>query len=266
MAQISANERAALDTIRMAEGTWHGGGQQGYGTQFGGGQFDWRKGHPEQVVHSGGYASAAAGAYQFMPRTWKGVTKQLGADPRDFSPEAQDRAALQLMRNRGVDPTQPMTTGMLAKLSPEWASLPTAAGKSYYNQPVKGQKELLGFYGQRLGATPNPGNGASGTGASGTGASGAGATGTGIGMPPLPTMSAPLDLSGVIASLDDSIVRLKPPTATQPNPVLNALAGTLDELNAPLAAIRPQQSAPVAQTRMAASDDFMQPLLALTRR
>ena len=281
MAQISANERAALDTIRMAEGTWHGGGQKGYGTQFGGGQFDWRKGHPDRVVRSGGYASAAAGAYQFMPDTWKGVTKQLGADPRDFSPEAQDRAALQLIRNRGVDPTQPMTTGMLAKLSPEWASLPTAAGKSYYNQPVKGQKELLGFYSQRLGATgtgasgtgatgtsatPNPGNGASGTGASGTGATGAGATGTGIGMPPLPTMPAPLDLSGVIASLNDSIVRPKPPTATQPNPVLNALAGTLDELNAPLAAIRPQQSAPVAQPRMAASNDFMRPLLALTRR
>jgi len=257
MAQISANERAALDTIRMAEGTWHGGGQKGYGTQFGGGQFDWRKGHPDQVVRSGGYASAAAGAYQFMPDTWKGVTKQLGADPRDFSPEAQDRAALQLIRNRGVDPTQPMTTGMLAKLSPEWASLPTAAGKSYYNQ---------GTGATGTSATPNPGNGATGTGASGAGASGTGATGTGIGMPPLPTMPAPLDLSGVIASLNDSIVRPKPPTATQPNPVLNALAGTLDELNAPLAAIRPQQSAPVAQTRMAASHDFMQPLLALTRR
>lgn len=276
MAQISANERAALDMIRMAEGTWHGGGQKGYGTMFGGGQFDWSKGHPDRVVRSGGYASAAAGAYQFMPDTWKGVTKQLGVSASDFSPEAQDRAALQLIRNRGVDPTKPMDTAMLAKLAPEWASLPTAAGKSYYNQPVKGQKELLGFYSQRLGATgtgasgtgatPNPGNGATGTGASGAGASGTGATGTGIGMPPLPTMPAPLDLSGVIASLNDSIVRPKPPTATQPNPVLNALAGTLDELNAPLAAIRPQQSAPVAQTRMAASHDFMQPLLALTRR
>jgi len=159
-APISANERAYLDTIRMAEGTWHGGGTKGYGTMFGGGQFDWSKGHPDRVVRSGGYASAAAGAYQFMPDTWKGVAGQLGL--KDFSPESQDRAALQLIRNRGVDPTKPMTTDALAKLAPEWASLPTTAGKSYYGQPVKGQKELLSFYQGRLGAAPNPGNGGGG--------------------------------------------------------------------------------------------------------
>jgi hypothetical protein len=146
----------------MAEGTWHGGGQRGYGTMFGGGQFDWRKGHPDQVVRSGGYASAAAGAYQFMPDTWNGVTKQLGMNPKDFSPEAQDRAALQLVRNRGVDPAKPLDANALNKLAPEWASLPTLAGKSYYGQPVKGRGDLLGFYSQRVGAAPNPGNNATG--------------------------------------------------------------------------------------------------------
>ena len=124
---ISANERALLDTIRMAEGTWHGGGQRGYGTQFGGGQFDWSKGHPDQVVRSGGYASAAAGAYQFMPKTWQGVTKQLGMDPKDFSPDAQDRAALQLVRNRGVDPTKPLDAAALNRSAATPTPAPTCS-------------------------------------------------------------------------------------------------------------------------------------------
>jgi muramidase (phage lysozyme) len=192
-APISANERAYLDTIRMAEGTWHGGGTKGYGTMFGGGQFDWSKGHPNQVVRSGGYASAAAGAYQFMPDTWNAVSKQLGL--KDFSPESQDRAALQLIRNRGVDPTKPMSTEALAKLSPEWASLPTTSGRSYYNQPVKGQQELMRFYQGRLGAAPNPGNGA----APAPSAAGGGGGGGGVFAPP-PLLSLP-DMGPLIAKL-----------------------------------------------------------------
>ena len=180
-AAIGANERAYLDTIRMAEGTWHGGGQKGYGTMFGGGQFDWSKGHPDRVVRSGGYASAAAGAYQFMPDTWKGVAGKLGL--KDFSPESQDRAALQLIRARGVDPSKPMTTDALAKLSPEWASLPTAAGKSYYGQPVKGQKELMSFYRGRLGAAPNPGNAAAAAPAGGGGGGGGAPIAAGASLP-----------------------------------------------------------------------------------
>lgn len=194
---ISANARAWLDTIRMAEGTWHGGGEKGYGTQFGGGQFDWRKGHPDQVVRSGGYASAAAGAYQFMPDTWKGVTKQLGVDARDFSPAAQDRAALQLMRNRGVNPDEAISNAALAKLAPEWASLPTTAGKSYYGQPVKGHGELGKFYQARLGATP-----AAAT-ASSTG-SGGGAPAAGGG-----------DYSPAAASSDGTMLKVDQPELAQ---------------------------------------------------
>lgn len=148
MADISPNARALLETIRFAEGT---PGDSGYGTMFGGGQFDWRQGHPNRVVRSGGYSSAAAGAYQFMPDTWRGVAKQIGIDPSDFSPAAQDRAALQLIRNRGVDPDQPLTPASLEKLAPEWASLPTRSGKSYYGQPVKGLQELQQVYTRSLG-------------------------------------------------------------------------------------------------------------------
>jgi muramidase (phage lysozyme) len=198
---ISANARAWLDTIRMAEGTWHGGGDKGYGTQFGGGQFDWRKGHPDQVVRSGGYASAAAGAYQFMPDTWKGVTKQLGVDPRDFSPAAQDRAALQLMRNRGVNPDEAISNAALAKLAPEWASLPTAAGKSYYGQPVKGHGELGKFYQARLGQAPAQQPSTAPDYPTGGGATGGGTTGEAPAAPEQPQVAAfPADGSSSYSS------------------------------------------------------------------
>ncbi len=170
---ITPQQRAALNTIRMAEGTWLGGSEKGYGTMFGGGQFDWRKGHPDQVVRSGGYASAAAGAYQFMPGTWGGAVKALGL--KDFSPQSQDRAAIYLAQRRGVDLNRPLDAAALNKLAPEWASLPTTSGKSYYGQPVKTHKELHAFYNAQLKAlsgqggaaarpagsapAPNPGNG-----------------------------------------------------------------------------------------------------------
>ncbi len=61
--------------------------------------------------------------------------------------ENQDNAATKLAKRRGVDiNTAPFTQANLAKLSPEWASLPTLAGKSYYGQPVKSYKELLSVF------------------------------------------------------------------------------------------------------------------------
>ena len=142
---ISPQAAALLRVIRHAEGT---AGPKGYSTMFGGGQFDPSKGHPDRVVKSGGYSSAAAGAYQFMPDTWRGVSSKLKLP--DFSPGSQDLGALQLIRARGVDPDQPLTPQGLNKLAPEWASLPTLKGTSYYGQPVKAVKELLNIYQQNL--------------------------------------------------------------------------------------------------------------------
>lgn len=132
---LSANERGWLQAIRQAEGT---AGANGYATTFGYQTFDPAKGHPRRVVKSGGYASDAAGAYQFLSTTWDRVNRQMGTNAADFSPAAQDRAALQLIRNRGVDPTKPISREAVAKLAPTWASLPNLAGKSHYGQPVKG--------------------------------------------------------------------------------------------------------------------------------
>ena len=145
---ITPELRAALDTIRMAEGTWLGGSDKGYQTMFGGGTFSSYARHPDKVIRSGGYASAAAGAYQFMPNTWASLGQ------KDFSPESQDKAAIELLKKRGVYDALAagkFTPEVSAKMAPEWASFPTKAGVSFYGQPVKKFSELQKFYQQRLG-------------------------------------------------------------------------------------------------------------------
>ena len=143
--QISPNARRWLDTISFAEGTW-GGEAPRYAITFGYQPIADLSKHPNRVVKSGGYASAAAGAYQFMPQTWEGVRSKLGL--RDFSPVSQDLGALELIRQRGVDPDRdPITPETLAKLSGEWASIPTLSGKSAYGQPVKPAEQLIKFAG-----------------------------------------------------------------------------------------------------------------------
>jgi hypothetical protein len=67
-----------LNTIRFAEGTWKGGFDVGYRVMFGGGLMSSLNRHPNRVIYSSRYASAAAGAYQFMPFTWDLVRRSLG--------------------------------------------------------------------------------------------------------------------------------------------------------------------------------------------
>jgi muramidase (phage lysozyme) len=154
--------RALLNTIRYAEGT---PGQAGYQTMFGGGKFDTTKGwqHPDKVIRSGGYASSAAGAYQFLQPTWQGTAKALGLP--DFSPKSQDLAALYLIdKKRGA--LDPFLKGekfgtVTNKLAPEWASLPTSGGGSYYGQPSKPLGDLYKYYEQQkqqLAGQTLPGN------------------------------------------------------------------------------------------------------------
>jgi muramidase (phage lysozyme) len=150
--------RSLLDTIRYAEGT---PGEAGYRTQFTGVQFDPNKkgwAHPREVKgSSSGYRSDAAGAYQFLSPTWDGVKKELGLS--DFSPKNQDIAALRLIERRGA--LDPFLKGakfgeVMNRLSPEWASLPTAKGKSYYGQPVKNLNDLYNYYEQRKQVNVSP--------------------------------------------------------------------------------------------------------------
>lgn len=144
--------RALLDTIRMAEGTYTPkDNMKGYRTMFGGGTFDDLSRHPDVVVKTPGYASAAAGAYQFLPGTWARAQKALGT--KGFGKEAQDLGALYLIDQRQGALDQFMKGGkfgeVIAKLAPEWASLPTLQGQSAYGQPVKNINELYEFYEKR---------------------------------------------------------------------------------------------------------------------
>lgn len=149
--ELTPERKALLDTIRYAEGTWANGDPIGYRIMFGGSTFDDFSRHPDRVIYGGRYASAAAGAYQFMPLTWRRVASALKLN--SFGPQEQDQAALWLVQQRGALPEidrgrfSPETVG---RLSPEWASFPTVWGGSYYGQPVKDYRDLHRFFHQKL--------------------------------------------------------------------------------------------------------------------
>jgi muramidase (phage lysozyme) len=114
---------------------------------FGGGMMPGLDRHPDRVISTGRYASAAAGAYQFMPFTWAMASRSLSL--QGFGPEVQDQAALFLIQRRGalhLADRGEFTPHLAAKLAPEWASFPTMAGHSYYGQPVKRYVTLKAFY------------------------------------------------------------------------------------------------------------------------
>ena len=148
---ITPERRALLNTIRYAEGTWANGEDIGYRIMFGGGLMPSLERHPDRVVRTARYASAAAGAYQFMPFTWNLVSRSLGF--AEFGPQVQDQGAIFLIQRRGALPLADQgsfTPLLAAKLAPEWASFPTIAGRSYYGQPVKRFHDLKRFYDDNL--------------------------------------------------------------------------------------------------------------------
>ncbi len=148
---ITPERRAMLNTIRFAEGTWRGGLDVGYRVMFGGGLMPSMDRHPDRVIYSSRYASAAAGAYQFMPFTWNLVQRSIGVV--GFGPAAQDQGALFLIERRKALPLTDagsLTPILTAMLAPEWASFPTLAGRSYYGQPVKKYTLLKSFYNVNL--------------------------------------------------------------------------------------------------------------------
>ena len=139
-----------LQAIRFAEGT---AGPKGYQTMFGGGTFSDLSKHPDTVVSSGGYKSAAAGAYQFMPGTWSSYASRLGLG--SFGPKEQDLAALALARDKLMKigglaalKEEGLSPRVAAALSPAWASFPTESGKSYHGQPVKSLSSIQEVYGR----------------------------------------------------------------------------------------------------------------------
>lgn len=76
--------------------------------------------------------TSAAGAYQFIGRTWDRMANKLGLE--DFSPKSQDAAAVALMDERGA--LEPLVAGdvrgFVNKLGDEWASLPSSTAKQHH--------------------------------------------------------------------------------------------------------------------------------------
>lgn len=133
--ELLANPKvqAMLKTIRHAEGT---SGEKGYNTRVGGGLFNDLSKKPKQKVFikSINDYSSAEGAYQFLDKTWDGVSKKLGLN--DFSPQSQDLAAVDLIIQRGAidNILNDDFEGAVNKLSLEWASLPKKGGGSQYSK------------------------------------------------------------------------------------------------------------------------------------
>lgn len=140
---MSANLRAFLYVIRWCEGT---AGEDGYRMHFGGELFDSFADHPRRAItrkHAGKpITSTAAGAYQFLARTWDECQRALKLP--DFSPASQDNAAVFLIKRRGAlgDVEAGRIEVAIRKCAREWASLPG----SPYGQPTKPLAECLAVY------------------------------------------------------------------------------------------------------------------------
>ncbi|MFA7278961.1 MAG: glycoside hydrolase family 104 protein [Sterolibacterium sp.] len=133
-ASDNTNVRAFLKMLRHGEGTTD---EDGYRRMFGGKLFDSFADHPRQpqtATFRGGktLTSSAAGAYQFLTRTWDGLVKQYGFS--DFSPQSQDLAAVALIKGRKAldDVIAGRFDAAVQKCNKEWASLPG----SPYGQPT----------------------------------------------------------------------------------------------------------------------------------
>lgn len=147
--QVTAKRWAMLCAIRSAEGTLLQG-EDGYRVLVGGRLLPtgWERRHPKLVVKlRPGLSSSAAGAYQFLWRTWETCRIALGLP--DFGPRSQDRAALYLIQHRLADPEQFPSLSMATlfrRCNREWASLPG----SPYGQRTVPMATLLRVYREEL--------------------------------------------------------------------------------------------------------------------
>jgi muramidase (phage lysozyme) len=143
----SANLRAFLRMLRVGEGTVD---EDGYRRMFAGRLADNFADHPRIAVTAklGGkpITSTAAGAYQFLSRTWDECAKAL--ELPDFSPASQDLAAVYLIRRRKALPD--VLAGRIEEAirlcNKEWASLPG----SPYGQPTKTLAQALAYFNRYL--------------------------------------------------------------------------------------------------------------------
>lgn len=133
------NVKAFLRLIRAGESSQ---GEDAYRMMFGGKLFDSFDHHPNIKVTANGLTSTAAGAYQFLFRTWAEVSEALMLP--DFSPPMQDLAAVYLINRRKAleDVEAGRIEQAIEKCNREWASLPG----SPYGQPTRTLKQALATF------------------------------------------------------------------------------------------------------------------------
>lgn len=138
------NVCAFLDMLAISEGT-PGLGDDGYNVIVGGTLFNngYTK-HPEQPIWLPRYQiySTAAGRYQFIKATWRGLAQKLHFS--GFTPIEQDLGAVELIRGRGA--LEDVIAGRfdiaIRKCAKEWASLPGAG----YGQRENALAKLQNIY------------------------------------------------------------------------------------------------------------------------
>jgi len=154
MAKISEKEAggrnvlAFLDMLAWSEGT-HNGKQltqnAGYDVMVGGTLFADYRDHPRQLVSLPklGIKSTAAGRYQLLSRYWDAYCASLKLKD-GFTPENQDRVAIQQIREQGAlnDIQRGRVASAIARCNNIWASLPEAG----YGQYEHELDDLIAYY------------------------------------------------------------------------------------------------------------------------
>lgn len=153
-ASLNSNIAAFLRVIRSGESSQDD--SKAYRMLFGGKTFSDFSKHPRIATKSPWGYTSAAGAYQFMAyvpgkvktNTWDRIQAKLGLP--DFSPESQDIAAIELLRERGV--LEDVKAGNIERAikgyssktgaNKEWASLPA----NPYGQPAISLNSAISTY------------------------------------------------------------------------------------------------------------------------
>ena len=132
---IPDNVRKFLLLITFTEGTDRQGTP--YNELFGFKNFEGFDKHPNILVKSGNYSSSAAGRYQILKKTADMLKMP------DFTPESQDKACIQLLKQANA--YQLIVDGKfqeaILKCNKTWASLP----ESPYGQPTHTMQSALNF-------------------------------------------------------------------------------------------------------------------------
>ncbi|MNO89354.1 Phage lysozyme [compost metagenome] len=147
-----ANVLRFLDLIAFSEGTSTiKASDDGYNVLYGGGLFQGYADHPRRKltfpINGKPVTSTAAGRYQLLERYWDAYRASLRL-AGGFTPENQDRIALQQIRERRAldDIKAGRIADAIAKCSNIWASFP---GNTYGQNPHRLDKLLAQW--QKLG-------------------------------------------------------------------------------------------------------------------